>query len=80
MDNVPANVVRAMGAGRVIAVNVGDLSDLKKVNYSLFGLAGATLDAMMRANTKAGIKARRHHHQRAARRLRIARLAPQRRI
>jgi NTE family protein len=56
MNNVPANVVRAMGASRVVAVNVGDLSDLKKVDYSLFALAGATLDAMMRANTKAGIK------------------------
>ena len=56
MDNVPADVVKAMGAGRVVAVNVGDLADLKTVNYSLLGLAGETLDAMMRANTKAGIK------------------------
>jgi NTE family protein len=57
MNNVPANVVKAMGAGRVVAVNVGDLSDLKKVNYSALGLVGETLDAMMRANTKAGMKA-----------------------
>ena len=56
MDNVPADVVKAMGAGRVVAINVGDLADLKEVNYSLLGLAGETLDAMMRANTKAGIK------------------------
>ena len=42
MDNVPADVVRAMGADRVIAVNVGDLSDLKTVNYSMMGLACAT--------------------------------------
>lgn len=56
MDNVPADVVKAMGAGHVIAVNVGDLADLKTVNYSMFGLAGETLDAMMRANTKAAIK------------------------
>jgi NTE family protein len=56
MDNVPADVVRAMGAGRVIAVNVGDLSDREAVDSSMFALAGATLDAMMRANTRAAIK------------------------
>jgi NTE family protein len=56
MDNVPADVVRAMGADRVVAVNVGNLEDLKTVDYSLFALAGATLDAMMRANTKEAIK------------------------
>ena len=27
MNNVPADVVKAMGADRVVAVNVGDLSD-----------------------------------------------------
>jgi NTE family protein len=51
MNNVPADVVRAMGADRVIAVNVGDLSDRTDVAYTMFGLAGETLDAMMRANT-----------------------------
>ena len=53
MNNVPADVVRAMGADRVIAVNVGDLTDLAtdKINYSMLGLAGETLDAMMRANS-----------------------------
>jgi NTE family protein len=56
MDNVPADVVRAMGADRVIAVNVGDLSDLKTVKHSMMGLASDSLDAMMRANTKALIK------------------------
>ena len=30
MNNVPADVVRAMGADRVIAVNVGDLKDLAR--------------------------------------------------
>ena len=53
MNNVPADVVRAMGAARVVAVNVGDLADRETVDYSLFALAGATLDAMMRANTRA---------------------------
>ncbi len=57
MDNVPADIAKAMGADIVIAINVGDLSDLKKIDYSLVGLAGETLDAMMRANTKAGMKA-----------------------
>jgi NTE family protein len=52
MNNVPADVVRAMGAVQVVAVNVGDLSDRVTVNQSLFALAGATLDAMMRANTR----------------------------
>jgi NTE family protein len=56
MNNVPADVVRVMGATRVVAVNVGDLTDRETVQYSLFAVAGATLDAMMRANTKVAIK------------------------
>ena len=52
MNNVPADVVRAMGARTVIAINVGDLSDQENINYSILGLAGATIDAMMRANTR----------------------------
>jgi NTE family protein len=56
MNNVPADVVRGMGAGRVIAINVGDLSDRVEVNQSLFAVAGASLDAMMRANTKQTIR------------------------
>ena len=55
MNNVPADVVRAMGADTVIAVNVGDLSDQEDINYSMLGLAGATIDAMMRANTKTAL-------------------------
>jgi NTE family protein len=55
MNNVPADVVKAMGASRVVAVNVGDLADLKKVDYSMVGLAGETLDALMRANTRTAI-------------------------
>ena len=51
MNNVPADVVKAMGANRVIAINVGDLSDRDGVSYTLSGLAGSTLDAMMRAST-----------------------------
>jgi NTE family protein len=55
MNNVPADVVRAMGAQRVVAVNVGDLSDREGLSYTFLGLAGATLDAMMRSSTKRAI-------------------------
>ncbi|HXI31974.1 MAG TPA: patatin-like phospholipase family protein [Vicinamibacterales bacterium] len=51
MNNVPADVVKAMGADRVVAVNVGDLSNPERVSYTMFGIAGTTIDAMMRAST-----------------------------
>ena len=57
MNNVPADVVKAMGASRVIAVNVGDLTDRDAVSHTLFGLAGSTLDAMMRASTRRALQA-----------------------
>ena len=57
MNNVPADIVKAMGADRVIAVNVGDASDLEGVRYSMFGLAGNSLDAMMRASTRRALAA-----------------------
>ena len=52
MNNVPADIVKEMGADRVIAINVGELSDPEGVSYTMFGVAGDTLDAMMRASTK----------------------------
>ena len=52
MNNVPADIVKAMGASRVIAVNVGDLSDRAGVSSTMLGVAGGTLDAMMRASTR----------------------------
>src|SRR5262249_25480509 len=55
IDNVPADIARDMGADRVIAVNVGDLGDPTKIANSLLGVAGSTLDAMMRANTLKGM-------------------------
>ncbi len=55
VDNVPADVARDMGADKVIAVNVGVLTDPEKVSDSLLGLGGATIDAMMRANTLKGM-------------------------
>lgn len=57
MNNIPADVVRGMGADRVIAVNVGDLTDRETVNASMLGLVGGTLDAMMRASTRRALDA-----------------------
>lgn len=55
MNNVPADVVKSMGADQVIAINVGDLGDRESLSYTLLGLAGSTLDAMMRASTRKSI-------------------------
>src|SRR6185503_5215909 len=52
MNNVPADVVRDMGARRVVAVNVGELGDREGINSTLFGVASETMDAMMRASTR----------------------------
>ena len=52
MNNVPADVVRAMGADRVIAVNVGELEDPDEIDVTMLGVAGATIDAMMRNSTR----------------------------
>jgi NTE family protein len=57
MNNVPADIVKGMGAHRVIAINVGDLSDRQGVSYTMFGVAGHTLDAMMRASTQRALAA-----------------------
>jgi len=56
MNNVPANIVRAMGADRVVAISVGDLADQEALAYTLTGLAGATLDAVMRASSKEALR------------------------
>ena len=50
MNNVPADVVRAMGADIVIAINVGFMGDTRTVNRSMLGLMGQTVDVMMQAN------------------------------
>ncbi len=57
MNNVPADVVKAMGADRVVAVNVGDLADPEGVSQTMLGVAGSTLDAMMRASTRRALTA-----------------------
>lgn len=57
MNNVPADIVKGTGADRVIAINVGDLSDRESLSYTLLGVAGSTLDAMMRSTTRASLAA-----------------------
>ena len=57
MNNVPADVVRKMGADVVIAVSVGAADDTTEVSYSVFGLINSTTSAMMRANTRRGMAA-----------------------
>jgi len=52
MNNIPADVVKSMGASRVVAINVGDLSDREGISFTMLGVAGTTLDAMMRASTR----------------------------
>ena len=55
INNVPADVVKATGVDRVIAVNVGNLSDREGVSFTMAGVAGDTLDAMMRASTRTAL-------------------------
>ena len=56
LDNVPADVVREMGAAVVIAVDVGYVAT-GTVEYSMFALMGQTVDSMMRANTRRALAA-----------------------
>jgi NTE family protein len=56
LDNVPADVVRDMGAAVVIAVDVGHAAT-GTVEYSMFALMGQTVDSMMRANTRRALEA-----------------------
>src|SRR4029453_2118843 len=41
----------------LVAGNVGDLSNREGVSYTMFGLAGSTLDAMMRASARRALEA-----------------------
>ncbi len=56
MNNVPANVVRAMGGEVVIAINVGYMGDKRTVDYTILGLMGGTVDVMMQAATRAAMQ------------------------
>ena len=77
LDNIPADVVREMGAGLVVAVDVGYVAT-GNVDYSMFALMGQTVDSMMRANTRRALAIGRPGHRRGRRGVRFARLAPQR--
>ncbi len=55
LDNIPADVVRQMGASYVVAIDVG-YAPSEKVEYSMFGLMGRTIDAMMRSNIRTALK------------------------
>jgi len=54
LNNVPADVVKGLGASTVIAIDVG-LPPRSTVDYSIFGVMGQTLDAMIRTSTRAAL-------------------------
>ena len=56
MNNVPADIVRAMGADVVVAINVGYMGDTRTVSRSLLGLMNQTVDVMMQASTRVSMK------------------------
>jgi len=56
LNNVPADVVRSMGATVVIAADVGHVAT-GTIDYSMFALMGQTIDSMMRANTRRAVAA-----------------------
>jgi NTE family protein len=56
LNNVPADVVRSMGADVVVAINVGFMGETRTVNRSMLGLMGATVDVMMQAATRRGMQ------------------------
>lgn len=53
LNNVPADVARAMGADVVVAVNVSSSTPIAE---SLFALLGRTLDTMMAVGVRKGLK------------------------
>ena len=55
VDNVPASVVKDMGADVVIAVNIGKLPDRRDVRPGLTEVVSGTVDALVRANTRRGL-------------------------
>jgi NTE family protein len=55
LDNIPADVVKALGASRVIAIDVG-YAPSASIDYSIFGLMNQTIDAMMRSATRVALQ------------------------
>ena len=56
VNNVPADVVKAMGADVAIAVNVGSSTDEAPAPTSLFAILGQTIDSMMTTGTRLALK------------------------
>ena len=56
LNNVPADVVRRMGADIVIAVNVGFMGDRRDLDPSMLALMSQTVDVMMQATTRAALQ------------------------
>ena len=54
LNNLPADVVRQMGADVVIAVRVDSAQDTVEAETGLFGIANQTVAAMVRATTRRG--------------------------
>src|SRR5262245_22102817 len=56
LNNVPADVVKAMGANVAIAVNVGSSTDEAPIPNTLFGILSSTLDSMMTSGTRRALE------------------------
>jgi NTE family protein len=56
LNNVPADVVKAMGADVAIAVNVSSSTDEAPPPSTLFAVLGQTLDSMMTTGTRIALK------------------------
>ena len=56
LNNVPADVVKSMGATLAIAVNVGSSTDQPPIPNTLFGILSSTLDSMMTTGTRQALK------------------------
>jgi NTE family protein len=58
LNNVPADVVKQMGADVVFAVNVGaDPVETRERQQTMFGLLGRTIDTMMTSHTRRALNA-----------------------
>ncbi len=56
LNNVPADVVKTMGADVAIAVNVASSTDQPDAPTSLFSVLGQTIDSMMTSGTRQALK------------------------
>jgi NTE family protein len=56
LNNVPADVVKAMGADVVVAVNVSSSTDETPPATSIFGVLSQTLDSLMTPGTRRALK------------------------